>query len=775
MVEKGYSVIATKNKQPLNSWKKFTESLATDDDLMRMFSKPTDSYGLVMGRVSGGLETLDVDDKSIISDLQSEMQKYFGDLYSIKTAGLICTPNGFHYMFRNEDSIYNSDTKMGSQKLAKGEKKRDNTSKILLETRGENSFIVGCGSTINGKDYKSFSGKSILDIDIPVWTQAERSDIYAICKSFNKFTAGRKQTVPTIAKKKVSATYSESSWSAFDKSDEWRNVVDSLGFDYVYEKGERIFFKRRGSDAPTSANFHTGLNKFYCYSTSTSLEADQAYSPSQLYSVLHFGDTSSASIKETCKKLSNEGYGEKWSVQDLNIIKNVAKTFNQDNSTIEDVMNFNSATLSDMTTERQYTIVAAAQDESRNAQRRSGESVGAQNGEGEGLSALETIEGYVRMNGFVRNELTLRPETHSRVPLTDYEYTNTYLNILRDNPRIQKSLVIDVLESDRLPSYHPFREYFDNLEMMGGTTNILNLFESLNVECKSDEDLDMSYRLFIKWLLQFITSSYQDAPAEIQLCLTGSQGGGKTFFFKNLLPKALSKKYMKSIQDFPRNDSDAKELLANNLLVLRDDIMGEGTSGSSNAGKNKDWIKSILSADMLTYRTPYARTAKSTPRFAILAVTTNDLAVLGTEETANRRILPLRVNKRDKDKFDAILENGIDDLWREVKYIYESVEDKRLLVGTTEEEIGWLSTREDMRAEDTKKDWLLETFIHNTDSFVSTKDIVQKGSFYKFNLTAQEINLKMTDLGFLKTRKWIEVNGVSRKLSGWKVNVNPEF
>ena len=203
--------------------------------------------------------------------------------------------------------------------------------------------------------------------------------------------------------------------------------------------------------------------------------------------------------------------------------------------------------------------------------------------------------------------------------------------------------------------------------------------------------------------------------------------------------------------------------------------MGEGTSGSSNAGKNKDWIKSILSANMLTYRTPYARVAKSVPRYAVLAATTNDLAVLGTEETANRRTLPLRVNRRDKEKFDNILKNGIDDLWREVKYIYQSEDDKRKLVSTTEEEIEWLSSLDGMRAEDTKKDWLLETFVHNTAGFVSTKEIVEKGSFHHFKLTAQEINLKMDDLGFTRTRKIIEVNGQDKKLSGWKVNVNPNF
>ena len=285
----------------------------------------------------------------------------------------------------------------------------------------------------------------------------------------------------------------------------------------------------------------------------------------------------------------------------------------------------------------------------------------------------------------------------------------------------------------------------------------------------------MSYKLFIKWLCQFMTSSYQDAPSELQLVLTGSQGGGKTFFFSNLLPKVLNKDYYKSIQDFPRNDSDAKELLSNNLFVLRDDITGEGTSGNSNGGKNKDWIKSILSANMLTYRTPYARVAKSVPRYAVLAATTNDLAVLGTEETANRRILPLRVNKRDKEKFDDILKNGIDDLWREVKYIYNSVEDKRSLVSTTEEEIEWLSSLDSMRAEDSAQDFLLDCYEVAEDSFTSTKDIIQKAGFFGFKMKASEVNKKMLDLGFEQSRKSISVNGSRKFLRGYKVNAKAAF
>ena len=765
------SILSCTNKRPNGSWKALQDKVMTDEQIDKSF--PAEQIGIITGSISNNLEVIDIDDMDVFPTFYESIITFFeGDMSKIK---VIKTGKGAHIYFRNEFDMSNppEGIKASSLKLASKKKNSKGITDVRIETRGQAAYVIAPPST----NYSVYGGGQFLT-DIPVWSILDRSAIFGLAREYNEHIVPNSQPrAPKAATQRVSNTYKRTSWEDYNDSDGYINDLQSLGFAYKNTKGNRDYYLRDGSNADQSGNWNRDMKRFSVFSSSTLLDPDKSggYSATQLRCMALYGDLSTHNMKETVKVLSNEGYGEKWTPQDRRVIKQVSEAFKQDSTpSIESVMSYSSAVLTEYSENSldQMQIVAAAQDESKQVSRERSRS--ERSGGEQRESALSIIEGYVRNEGFIRNELTLRPETNDRKPLTDYEYTNTYLNILRDNAKIQKNLVIDVLESDRLPSYHPFREYFDSLEPIGGTSTILSLFESLNVECQSDEDLDMSYRLFIKWLTQFMTSSYQDAPSELQLVLTGNQGGGKTFFFSNLLPKVLNKKYYKSIQDFPQNDSDAKELLSNNLFVLRDDITGEGTSGS-NRGKNKDWIKSILSANMLTYRTPYSRVAKTVPRYAILAATTNDLAVLGTEETANRRILPLRVNKRNKEQFDTILENGIDLLWREVKYIYNSVEDKRTLVSTTEEEIDFLSSLEDMRAEDSAQDFLLDCYQVNKDSFTSTKDIIQKAGFYGFKMKAAEVNKKMLDLGFEKCRTTITVNSVKKYLRGYKVAAKASF
>ena len=768
------SVLPCTNKRPNLSWKDFQSRVMTDEEIGKHF--PSEQVAIITGSISGNLEVIDIDDMDVFPTFYESIITYFdNDLSKIK---VIKTGKGAHIYFRNEFDMSNppEGIKTGSLKLASKKKNSKGITDVRIETRGEAAYVIAPPSP----NYSVYGGGQFLTA-IPMWSLVDRQAIFSIAREYNEHVVPNSQPrAPKVSTQRVSNTYKRSSWEDYNDSDGYINDLQSLGFTYKNSKGNRDYYLREGSTADQSGNFNRDMNRFSVFSSSTCLDPDKqgGYSPTQLRCMSLYGNLSTDAMKDTCKVLSDEGFGEKWTNEERKVIKQVSRAFSNDaTASIESVMSYSSAVLTDYSTDSldQMQLVAAAQDESKRSNRGQG-GAGQGGAEQSGTeSALGVVEGYIRAQGFVRNELTLRPETKDKKPLTDFEYTNTYLNILRDYPKTQKNLVIDVLESNRLPSYHPFREYFDNIDPMGGTTTILSLFESLNVECSSGEDLDMSYKLFIKWLTQFITSSYQDAPSELQLVLTGNQGGGKTFFFSNLLPKVLNKNYYKSIQDFPRNDSDAKELLSNNLFVLRDDIMGEGTSGSSNAGKNKDWIKSILSANMLTYRTPYARVAKSVPRYAVLAATTNDLAVLGTEETANRRILPLRVNRRDKEKFDAILENGIDDLWREVKYIYQSAEDKRKLVSTTEEEIEWLSSLDSMRAEDSAQDFLLDCYEVANDGFTSTKDIIQKAGFFGFKMKASEVNKKMLDLGFEQSRKSISVNIARKFLRGYKVNAKAAY
>lgn len=760
----GVSILPCTNKRPNLSWKDFQSRIMTSEEIDTNF--PAEQIGIITGSISENLEVIDIDDMDVFPTFYESIITYFeGDMSKIK---IIKTGKGAHIYFRNNFDMSNppEGIKTSSLKLASKNKNSKGITDVRIETRGEAAYVIAPPSP----NYSTYGGGPFLS-SIPIWTLEDREAIFSIAKEYNEYIVPNSQPrAPKVSTQRVSSTYKISSWEAYNNSDEYINDLKALGFTYKNSKGNRDYYLRDGSNADQSGNFNREINRFSVFSSSTMLDPDKSggYSPTQLRCMAKFFDLSTENMKQTCKDLSEEGFGEKWSSEERKVIKQVSKAFTNDKTaSIEDVLSYSSAVLTEYSTDslNQMQLVAAAKDESVKVLAKPN---GAGRNETDGKeSALSIIENYISDKGYVRNELTLRPEKSNKTPLGDFEYTNTFLNILRDNPKIQKNLVIDVLESDRLPSYHPFKDYFNSIAPIGGDETIRSLYDSLNVESKSDADAAMSYILFKKWLVQFITSSYQDTPSELQLVLTGNQGAGKTFFFRNLLPKVLNKKYFKSIQAFPRNDSDAKELLALNLLVLRDDITGEGTSGSS-GGKNKDWIKSILSADSLTYRTPYARVAKSVPRYAILAATTNDLAILSVEETANRRLVPFRVNQRDKDKFDKILDNGIDLLWREVKYIYNSVEDKKALVGTTPEEIEWLSSLEDMRAEDSAADFLLDLY-EVSESFTATKDIIQKAGFYGFRLKAAEINKRMLDLGFEKARVKVEVNGVSRYLRGFKV------
>ena len=95
------------------------------------------------------------------------------------------------------------------------------------------------------------------------------------------------------------------------------------------------------------------------------------------------------------------------------------------------------------------------------------------------------IAEHIKQLGLVTNLMTNRVETKNWVQLKERDYVSIYLDILKDNPKITKQLVYDYIESDRLPTYHPFEAYFDALTPIqpdGLNSTIFKLFSSLKFE-----------------------------------------------------------------------------------------------------------------------------------------------------------------------------------------------------------------------------------------------------------------------------------------------------
>ena len=331
------------------------------------------------------------------------------------------------------------------------------------------------------------------------------------------------------------------------------------------------------------------------------------------------------------------------------------------------------------------------------------------------LSPYDHVHRHIPSLNFRLNLVTKKVEHLNLKDVDDVEINSIYLDIKEKCDRVSKGLVTDYLLSDRLEEYHPFREYFDSITAIDSSEYLDKLFDSLNIDFENKTDYSICKGLFIKWLLQFFASAYHSGPLDLMMVFTGSQNSGKTYFFENILPKELSK-YVTTIKDFPRKEEDAKMMMCNSLLLLRDDITGVG-------GKDKDWIKSILSNQELSYRAPYGKSTAKYRRYAVLCATSNDMGVITSEEKANRRIFPLKINKRNHQLFDEVLSNGIDVFWGELKNIWNKATNKRDLYRVSKKEIEFLSTLTEFRETDEMHEVITKYFVADPNGKCTVTDI----------------------------------------------------
>lgn len=249
--------------------------------------------------------------------------------------------------------------------------------------------------------------------------------------------------------------------------------------------------------------------------------------------------------------------------------------------------------------------------------------------------------------------------------LEDYEVNSLYLAALEVLKSSQKGKVLGkemfctILESDVIPSYHPFVDFFNKNAHLKSKGNIDKLLECLVFEKSvSLFDADKLRILTLKWLLGLIMSA-QGTYSILCLVLCGKMGKGKTEFFRNLLPKELSMYFAESKLDAGKDD----EILMTQKLILLDDEYG----GKSKSDAKK--MRGILGKQHFTVRAPYARKASDLLRIACLCGTSNEKDVLSDLE-GNRRIIPLNIQRIDFEKYNEISK---DELFMELYNLYQEV------------------------------------------------------------------------------------------------------
>ena len=219
--------------------------------------------------------------------------------------------------------------------------------------------------------------------------------------------------------------------------------------------------------------------------------------------------------------------------------------------------------------------------------------------------------------------------------LDDRDVNTLWTALCQEKPVIKQHL-LNVIESDYVSAYHPFRYYLEHLspwhEDQGD--HIMGLSLTVNVKGDSDEQI-LFYEYLKKWLVAMVASWVSPKVVNnVMLVLIGEQGAYKTTWFANLLPPQLR---------------DYFYTKTNSGLVSKDDLLTLAQYGlvcweelDSMQQKELNKLKAAMTMPSINERAAYARYHENRPHLASFCGTGNNVQFL-SDTTGTRRWLPFEV------------------------------------------------------------------------------------------------------------------------------------
>ena len=376
---------------------------------------------------------------------------------------------------------------------------------------------------------------------------------------------------------KKSREFTGKPWELYDVSPEGlkecKELLNENGWSYLFTTKGLEHWVRPGKTTGTSATFEG--NKFRVYSTNGApFETEYIYVPSVIYTLLKYGNESEH-FKQATRDFVKMGFGTA-------IVNN-------------------------------------------------------------SISDIEKIESYLSATyNFRINEVTSKLEMKKLAEEAfyeagDYELSSIFRDIQHKGYSFAYERLNNLLNSDFVPYYDPFKEYFDSLPEWDGQDYILDL-------CNTVELTDAGKKLFWhKCLKRFLVAMAACATVpgitnEVSINFFGSQGLGKTKWFNRLVPAKLDPAkylYVGNVND----DKDSKINLSTRLLINLDEL---GSLNRDEIG----YLKSLFSLDKISLREPYMRKSKTYIRRASF-VGSIDREEFLSDLSGTRRFLAFSVNKVD--------------------------------------------------------------------------------------------------------------------------------
>ena len=384
--------------------------------------------------------------------------------------------------------------------------------------------------------------------------------------------------------------------------------------------------------------------------------------------------------------------------------------------------------------------------------------------EEESESILQILELFIKNSYSLRfNEISGFFEDHGH-QVTPTAMNSIFIAAKKLLPKLDYNLMIRLLKSDFIEVYNPLFEFWKS----DGIPVILppnpeeqKKFNSPIIDRLADciENKDTAFtRYFLrKWLVSIVSAAHK-VHSPLLFCLLGPQGSGKTEFFRRLFPKELSHYYAESKLDKEKDD----ELLMTENLVIMDDELG----GKSKADALK--LKNITSKQWFSLRRPYGDHNEKILRLAVLCGTSNYKQIM-SDDTGNRRIIPVWVENIDKVKYNSIDKT---ELFMEMFRLYKEGFDWRINTS----DLDLLNKDSELFTVVVKERELINKYFLSFDEerLSSTEILVELEQLTGQRLSLNIVGRELENLGFI--RKSTRVGADKKKVSSlWcvqKINRN---
>ena len=355
------------------------------------------------------------------------------------------------------------------------------------------------------------------------------------------------------------------------------------------------------------------------------------------------------------------------------------------------------------------------------------------------------------------NEIANRIEYRiqgSKDPYKELNENSLWRKLAFENIDVPITKLANLLRSDFVETYHPFLEYFTQLEKYDENTEP-DYIQDLCMFIKT-KDQERFNRHFRKMLVRTIACAIDKDVFNKQafILVQEAQNSGKSTFCRWLNPPFLSEYITENIS----TDKDSLIALSTNFLINLDEL---ATLGKAEI----NMVKSLFSQDTIKARLPYDRRASTRPRCASFVGSTNQNEFL-TDESGSVRWLCFVIESID---FNYKLKIRIDDIWKQAYHLYLAGFPYQLTPAEVKEnEIA----NKDFQRITAEREFIQEHFSPGTKEqhymFVTATNIQQFGSERNLKLHPQMIGRALKLLEFDHHKKF---NG-QYQIKGYYIKLN---